>query len=96
MKVEYIVNVISNKNKRLFYLAQHVECRIDGNRIIFHNTLFDSVLLLNMTAEKHNAAEVFVDGLRKGVDNIQEYINSYFSANWEDVYKVFAQKKIIE
>ena len=89
------VNVMSDKNKHCFYLAQYVEYRIDGNLIIFYNTLFDSVLLLPMT-DKENSAEMFINGLQKGVDNIQDYICSYFSANWEEVYRVFVQKKIIE
>ena len=89
------VNVLSTKNKSRFYLAQHVDCRINDNHIIFHNTLFDSVLLLSLNSEE-NVAELFVDSLRNGIDNMQEFISSYFSDDWEEIYKVFVQKKIIE
>jgi hypothetical protein len=88
------VNILSERNRQLFYLSQHVEYKIENNQIMFYNTLFDSVLFL--TLKPNDNAGIFVDKLKNGVDNIQAYIASYFPINSDSVYKVLIHRRVIE
>ncbi len=94
LKKQINLTILSETNRHLFCLSPHVEYRTEQNRVLFYNSLFDSMLPLSLNT--NDSADLFVDELRNGVENIQAFLTTYFPTNNDEVYKLLVHKKIIE
>lgn len=90
IKVHY--NTQDNINK--FYLAQHVEWRFTDNRLMFYNTLFDSVVFTQPGNSDGGIA--FIEILESGCEDVLLLIKQTFNQPPEAVYSLLVNKKIIE
>ena len=91
-RIVFHYNSVDNINK--YYLAQHVEWYFKEQKLLFYNSLFDSVVITK--PQSIEAGKTFVSALERGCDNIMALIIDTYSQSAEAIYSLMINKKVIE
>lgn len=87
-------HIISADNVNDVTLCPSVEYQVRNNQVMFYNTSFDSVFLIQ--GKSNELCRHFVAQLELGTSSIEGLVKECFNINDEDVIVAMYQKRIIE
>lgn len=87
-------HIISSDNINNITLCPSVEYQVRDNRLMFYNTSFDSVFLIQ--GKSNELCRHFVAMLEMGTSSIDGLVKECFNMNAKDVIVAMYQKRIIE
>lgn len=87
-------HIITSDNVYNVTLCPSVEYQIRNNQLMFYNTSFDSVFLIQGKANV--LCRDFVTQLEAGTPSIEDLVKKCFNMNAEDIIVAMYQKRIIE
>lgn len=87
-------HIISSDNINNVTLCPSVEYQVRDNQIMFYNTSFDSVFLIQ--GKSNDLCCHFVAQLEKGTPSINGLVKECFNMNAKDIIVAMYQKRIIE
>lgn len=87
-------HIITSDNIDTVTLCPSVEYQLRDNQLMFYNTSFDSVFLIQ--GKSNNLCRYFVTQLETGTSSIESLVKECFNMNAKDIIVALYQKRIIE
>lgn len=87
-------HIITVDNINNVTLCPSVEYQVRDNQIMFYNTSFDSVFLIQ--GKSNDICQYFVNQLEIGTSTLYSLVKECFNMNSNDIIVAMYQKRIIE